>query len=297
METSKSAMSIPERMDYEIIESAQQFEGESATMYHKGGYHPAHIGDLYKDSRYKIVHKLGWGGFGTVWLARDRQEDSYVALKIIVADKAAENPELEMLQYLAAQESEHPGKRHLVTLLDHFELHGPNGKHTALVLPLLGPCVEQRAQFSRTRMLEQDVAIQVASQLSQSLAYLHSIGIGHGDCTTRNVVFQLCNIDHWTEDDIYNTLGRPQCRFNCQHGMDGEKVDYIVNPIDLSELGAPYVTNHIMLIDLGLAFYLNKPPKYIGTPPECSAPEVFFDQRVGEASDIWALGCTILLQL
>lgn len=31
------------------------------------------IGDTFKDGRYVVVRKLGWGHFSTVWLARDEQ--------------------------------------------------------------------------------------------------------------------------------------------------------------------------------------------------------------------------------
>ena len=39
--------------------------------YKPGGYHPVHLGDEFKDGQYKVVRKLGWGTFSTVWLARD----------------------------------------------------------------------------------------------------------------------------------------------------------------------------------------------------------------------------------
>ena len=46
---------------------------EKIAKYQPGGYHPVCLGDTFKDGRYKIHHKLGWGGFSTVWLARDRK--------------------------------------------------------------------------------------------------------------------------------------------------------------------------------------------------------------------------------
>jgi serine/threonine protein kinase len=46
---------------------------ESMSGYRPGGFHPVRLGDTFKDGRYKIHHKLGWGGFSTVWLAKDKE--------------------------------------------------------------------------------------------------------------------------------------------------------------------------------------------------------------------------------
>lgn len=45
-------------------------EQEDDTQYCRGGYHPVVIGDVF-DNRYRVVRKLGWGHFSTVWLCRD----------------------------------------------------------------------------------------------------------------------------------------------------------------------------------------------------------------------------------
>lgn len=57
-------------------------DGECVHDYCPGGLHPVHIGDRLDGDRYKVVHKLGYGATSTVWLARDRALDIYVAVKI-----------------------------------------------------------------------------------------------------------------------------------------------------------------------------------------------------------------------
>ena len=45
---------------------------ESPHRYRPGGYHPIHLGDVYSQ-RYRVIHKLGFGTYSTVWLVRDLQ--------------------------------------------------------------------------------------------------------------------------------------------------------------------------------------------------------------------------------
>lgn len=45
-------------------------EQEDPESYCKGGYHHVNIGDILND-RYKVLRKVGWGNFSTVWLACD----------------------------------------------------------------------------------------------------------------------------------------------------------------------------------------------------------------------------------
>lgn len=45
-------------------------EQEDVAQYCRGGYHPVVIGDIF-DNRFRVVRKLGWGHFSTVWLCRD----------------------------------------------------------------------------------------------------------------------------------------------------------------------------------------------------------------------------------
>lgn len=44
---------------------------EAIARYRPGGYHPVRIGDIFNNGKYKIVSKLGYGVYSTVWLARN----------------------------------------------------------------------------------------------------------------------------------------------------------------------------------------------------------------------------------
>src|ERR1700733_10118486 len=71
---------IPSRLD----------EIEDIEDYHPGGYHPISIGDTFDHGRFRVLHKLGFGGYSTVWLARDQWEGGgrrrIVTLKAMRAD-------------------------------------------------------------------------------------------------------------------------------------------------------------------------------------------------------------------
>ncbi|KAL9627192.1 MAG: hypothetical protein Q9204_006744 [Flavoplaca sp. TL-2023a] len=163
-------------------------------------------------------------------------------------------------------------------------------------MPLLGPTVEQKAGSYVSEMLNYRVARRVATQLSESLAYMHSVGIGHGDCATRNIVFKLQDIDSLSEAEIYTIFGRPKCQFFtgiCGCDLCSRMGNYIVQPIDMARIDDKYISNDIVLIDYGFSFHLSKPPMWKWGMDRNFAPEIAFEGRFSKASDVWALGCII----
>jgi hypothetical protein len=48
-------------------------DAEPLHRYGRGGYCPVTLGETLKSGRYKVLHKLGWGGYSTVWAARDQR--------------------------------------------------------------------------------------------------------------------------------------------------------------------------------------------------------------------------------
>lgn len=148
---------------------------EDPENYELGGLHPVHLGDEYDDGRYRIVHKLCWGGFSTVWLARDNAARRWVALKIVTA---RDSPDYEA-RSVAMNHPALANARIFSVPERHFWLKGPNGRHLCLVLPPLGPDLSRLSKGLDSRLNSQ-FARQVSLQAARALALLHSLGLCHG---------------------------------------------------------------------------------------------------------------------
>lgn len=110
------------------------------SQYCRGGYHPIVIGDVF-DNRYRVVRKLGWGHFSTVWLCRDLEDENYVALKVVKSahhytETAAD--EIRLLEVIRDADPFDSHHERIVKLLNHFTVRGVNGIHTCLVFEALG---------------------------------------------------------------------------------------------------------------------------------------------------------------
>lgn len=153
---------------------------ENVERYRPGGFHPVHLGDTLSDGRYRIIHKLGYGGFSTVWLAREESRKRYVALKIITAETSSDCSEIKILRYLECT-SDHPGRKYVASILDHFYFEGPNGFHLCLVSEVYGPSINQVCyQACQGRRFREALVRRLAGQAAQALDFLHSNGVGHG---------------------------------------------------------------------------------------------------------------------
>lgn len=183
---------------------------ESIEDYKPGGFHPTHLGDLLgHDCRYRVVHKLGHGGFGTVWLCRDMKESRWRAVKIIAASHStghcADLRICEMLEDLSPREKD-ARVSHVVVPEDHFWHEGPNGKHLCVVMPVLGPDLEDSAE--RFQYQEEPLK-RICYQLVLAMKFLHSKGICHGDLRPVNICYLLRDLDDLEEEDLLQLFGRP----------------------------------------------------------------------------------------
>ncbi|KAH6914794.1 kinase domain protein [Coprinopsis sp. MPI-PUGE-AT-0042] len=115
-----------------VIITPEATRSREIERYAPGGYHPVIIGEVLHQ-RYRIAGKLGYGGYSTVWLARDLEQEQYVALKICAPSSPAN--ETKILKHLSTSSSNHPGRNSVPVLLDEFTVSGPNGAHTCYTYP------------------------------------------------------------------------------------------------------------------------------------------------------------------
>ncbi len=132
-------------------------------------------------SHYEILAKLGEGGMGVLYKARDGRLDRLVALKILRPDKVAD-PERRrrfVQEARAASALNHP---HIVTVYDIGET---DGVHFIAMELVEGTTLADR--IGRTGLALPD-ALRHAAQIADALAQAHAKGIVHRDLKPHNVM-------------------------------------------------------------------------------------------------------------
>jgi len=293
----------PERRRYVL---AKVGKVENPSNYNLGGFHPVKLGDyLDSEKRYRVVHKLGNGGFATIWLCRDSLVGKWRAVKIMAA--SASDPEkcsdLRVAQQFANTNVEGLAHSHHLSLpIDYFWIDGPNGRHLCTVMPLLGPRIDHVYQtYGMCPSLLKDICLQAV----KGLRYLHHRGFCHADFRPQNILFQLADgVDELPEEDILEIFGTPKL-VDVWLMDEDQMIDY---DAELEPHCPPYLverarityssglcSRNVTVTDLGISYPIGEAPICPGGIPltYASPEEIFAVGGEGPASDIWALGCTI----
>ncbi|KAK5625837.1 hypothetical protein RRF57_001553 [Xylaria bambusicola] len=276
---------------------------EDISKYRPGGFHPTYIGDMLKDKQYRIVHKLGYGGYSTIWLALDTRCQQYVAIKICSANASEDSGEEQILQHLSNTEQEslaaHPGKHLVQSLMDTFELRGPNGHHKCLVMPPAMMSIRDAKEASYSRLFRPNTARSIITQLALAVDFAHSKGIVHGDIHMGNVFFRLpLGVNNLTPEEIYQKYGKPELEQVVRE--DGNPVgdgvpNHLVVPMWMGKPSEDIEASEseVLLSDFGESFMPASVDRfYSNSPLSFRPPEAHFPSKpIGFAADIWSLAC------
>ncbi|KAI0915065.1 kinase domain-containing protein [Ustulina deusta] len=210
-----------------------------------------------------VVHKLGFGGYSTIWLARDKHLQRYVSLKILVAGKSSKSAEGTILRMLCSE---------------------PAGCN-------ISASTEDSVDF----MFPAETARSIATQLIMGISYLHSRGVCHGDLRLRNF---LCGPDltYFSPNELYKRYRLDKAPVR---RVDGAAVEpyappYAVSPMHIKMPADKLVDSIIKISDYGTSFTVSTEtsPK-LHTSALYLPPEDFFGEPITQAADIWTLGVSL----
>ncbi|KAK9426576.1 putative Kinase-like domain-containing protein [Seiridium unicorne] len=284
--------------EYTYDSTFAEYGTEDPSRYNKGGFHPVHLGDIL-DDRFEVIHKLGNGGYGTVWLCWDRNVAKWRALKIFAASHSLSDGDAKIFKHLGTTSSnEDLEAHHIAVPLDGFWIDGPNGRHLCFVMPILGPSVDNwRVSLKQTA---RDTAIRskaVCRQIAEAIRFLHSKGVCHNDLKPKNILMEIDQdaLGKLSKEAILETLGEPdEIEIETVSGAEPRPIapEYCVAPTSFYKF-KDLITGNIMVIDFGESFVIDSPKEGSGIPAPYAAPEVLFGKAPSIKSDIWSLACTL----
>jgi serine/threonine protein kinase len=283
---------------------------EEMTRYVPGGYHPVVIGDIISSPRngsdgrsrqYRIVNKLGWGSSATVWLAQADSSKAFVAVKVTTAGGNLTR-EVAMLEAASKVQTNGEQPPHVLNLLDHFTLDGPNGIHSVLVTEVVVPMVSVLSP--RRPPLWRKVA---AHGLAQAVAHLHTLKIVHGDLYLWNIGLSMPQFIDKDPHDVMQDLGPHHITVVLPESLANQTPSlpaYVIAPCSLEKYyDSLACSDHpqTKIYDFGSSHKAYTLPLSFRCAAEACAPEVVFAQvfektanpPVEPPADVWALATAI----
>jgi len=158
---------------------------------------------------YQIIEKVGEGGMGIVYKARDTHLDRFAAIKVLPAEKVAdaERKRRFVQEAKAASALNHPNIIHV------YDIDQAEGTDFIAMEYVEGKTLDQLIPRKGMRLNE---ALKYSAQIADALATAHSAGIVHRDLKPANVMvtdkglvkvldFGLAKLTERTESDEFGT--------------------------------------------------------------------------------------------
>ncbi|QPC74606.1 hypothetical protein HYE68_005358 [Fusarium pseudograminearum] len=271
------------------IPVTNKVEEETLPDYLPARYYPVRIGEVFI-GRYQVVGKLGFGASSTVWLANDLRlftlcTPTIIHPSFIRSQALGDHVENEMNMYKRMEQraSTHPGRSAVRTLLDSFQIKGPDGDHLVLAHPPLLKSIEATIRRSSPRRLRPFGARYVLKDLFMALEYLHDdCQIIHTDIKADNIMFSI------TDPSVFTEFEEEEMRDPCpRKEVDGRTIYTSRTMKSTDKMGPP------VLCDFGSAVLGDSENVECVQPNVYRSPEVTLEAPWDYKIDIWNVGCMV----
>ena len=154
--------------------------------------------------RYRVLEKIGDGGMGVVYRARDLQVDREIALKVLRRELARDLPTMHRFyrEMRATGRVTHPNT---VRVYDFG--HADDGSLYLAMELLRGPTLAE--ELDRVRQMPASRAVRIGIQIAKALRAAHAEGIIHRDLKPENVML----VEQYGESDLVKVLDFGIARF------------------------------------------------------------------------------------
>ena len=161
-------------------------------------------------AQYIIAERLGQGGMGVVYKARDTHLDRFIALKVLLSEKVADTERKRRFvqEAKAASALNHPNIVHV------YDISTADGVDYIAMELVLGKTL---ADLIRRRGLPTEQVLKYAAQVADALATSHAAGIIHRDLKPTNIMvtdaglvklldFGLAKLTDLSTDEFASTI-------------------------------------------------------------------------------------------
>ncbi|OJI83742.1 hypothetical protein ASPTUDRAFT_75468 [Aspergillus tubingensis CBS 134.48] len=261
-------------------------EEEKLPFYKPDQFYPIRIGETL-NSRYRVVGKLGYGSYSTVWLCHEKSEQRYMAVKILTKNGSSKtlSGELRIYSHLSKFNSSHIGGAYIRGLYDAFDITTPDGTYPCLVHPPMHMSLHDLRMLSSSRRLSEFLLKETLKCLLQALDFLHTeANIIHTDIKPSNIMLSIDDPSILTDFEISQQQAPTP-----KKTVDSTRSTYTSRKLRLPK---DMLWGQPVLCDLGQA-RIGPSHRGIIQPNIYKAPEVLFDMEWGFSVDIWNIGVMI----
>ncbi|KAI1116421.1 serine/threonine protein kinase [Nemania sp. NC0429] len=270
---------------------------EGSEVYRPGGFHPVYIGDVYNE-RYKILNKIGYGTYSTVWMVEDLRggpggRREFLALKVLSAECYGTGHDIferEILKRLKDGDQTQPGYEYIAHLLDDFEHEGPNGKHICLVFELCGETLRSFGAWFPDSMIPNSIMRRFAIMLICAVELAHDQGVIHTDIQPNNILVKVTDYSLIESKYLKETPVPHQNR-------DEEHYTVIPSAPLRNSYFDPRTFNglfELALADWGVSSWTDNHLTENIQPVALRSPEVLIKAPWSVETDFWNLGAVLL---